>query len=160
MQKVVVIFLILLTFFLSCSPVIRVSPEHIKKIYVKPFYNSTSEAGLEVEFTNAVIEEILRDGRICPVNTNEESDGILTAVIKQYITHQLFTFGNNNSSGPYEIIIVVNVSLFDRNKNIVLWTESNMKGIQMDYTKDLKSVRDNIWERFSRDIVRRIVRNL
>lgn len=158
MQKVVIFFLILLTFFLSCSPVIGVSPEHIKKIYVKPFYNSTSEAGLEVEFTNAVIEEILRDGRVCPVNTNEESDVILIAVIKQYIVQEVFTFANNNFSSPYEIIIVVDVSLFDKNKNIVLWTD--MKGIQMDYTKNLKSVRDNIWEIFSRDIVRRIVKNL
>ena len=158
MQKVVIFFLILLTFFLSCSPVIRVSPEHIKKIYVKPFYNSTSEAGLEVEFTNAVIEEILRDGRVCPVNTNEESDVILIALIKQYIVQKVFTFANNSSSSPYEIIIVVDVSLFDRNKNIVLRT--NMKGIQMDYTENLKSVRDNIWERFSRDIIRQIVRNL
>ncbi|GMO65275.1 MAG: hypothetical protein Nk1A_2470 [Endomicrobiia bacterium] len=160
MQKIVVIFLILLTFFLSCSPVARVLPGHAKKVYVKPFYNPTSEVGLEVEFTNAVIDEILKDGRISPVNTEEESDGILTAVIKQYIMKQLFTFGDNNSSGPYEIIIVVSVSLVDRNKNMALWTESNMKGIQMDCTKDLKSVRDNIWERFSRNIVRGIVKAL
>ena len=158
MQKVVIFFLILLTFFLSCSPVIGVSPEHIKKIYVKPFYNSTSEAGLDVEFTNAVIEEILRDGGDCAVNSNEESVVILIAVIKQYIVQEVFTFANNNFSSPYEVIIVVDVSLFDRNKNIVLWTD--MKGIQMDYTKNLKSVRDNIWEIFSRDIVRRIVKNL
>ncbi|MDR1401143.1 MAG: LPS assembly lipoprotein LptE [Endomicrobium sp.] len=160
MQKVLAFFLIPLALFLSCSPVTRILPEHVKKVYVKPFRNSTSEIGLEVGFANAVIEEMLKDGRICPVNTKEESDGILSATIKRYIVNKLFALGDNNPSGQYEIIIVVSVSLVNRNKNIILWTESNMKGMQMDYAANLKSTRENIWERFSRNIIRRIVKTL
>jgi predicted PP-loop superfamily ATPase len=162
MQKIIITFLILLSFFLSCSPIVMVLPKDVKKVYVEPVNNATSEIGLEVEFTNAIVEEMLKDGRAHPVNTPEESDGILNAVIERYIVRRMFTFGDDDSrlyyQDQYEIIIVVSVSFIDKNKSVVLWTKPNMKGIQIDYMTNLKSVRDNIWEKFSRDIIRRIVK--
>ncbi|MDR1511260.1 MAG: LPS assembly lipoprotein LptE [Endomicrobium sp.] len=160
MRKFTITFLIVLTLFSSCSSVVKVLPEHVKKVYVGSFNNYTYEVGLEVEFTNTVIEEMLKDGRIYPVNTKEESDGILIAKIKRYIYFPLFTFSDTESN-QCGIIIEASVHLIDKNGSKVLWTEPNMKGMQVVYcVTNLKSAKSNIWERFSRDIIRRTVKVL
>ncbi|MDR3253681.1 MAG: hypothetical protein LBT07_01780, partial [Endomicrobium sp.] len=47
---------------ISCTllydPAVQILPEHVKKVYVKPFINNTKQFGLEAKFMNAVIDEL------------------------------------------------------------------------------------------------------
>jgi len=149
MRKIIVSFVILFTSLMPCSSIVKALPGDIKKVYVKSFENSTGKISLGMEFMNAFIEEMLKDGRISPVNTEEESDGILTARIERYVLGSLgFTH--------YEVIIVIDVSFRDKD-GVVLWNESNMRGMQLGRRGGLKEARKQIWEKFSRDIIKRTI---
>ena len=63
------------------NPAPQLLPEHIKKVYVKPVVNNTNKYGLEAKFTNAVVDEILRDG-------------IKTVYSAVYFIYQLFPCGS------------------------------------------------------------------
>lgn len=173
MKKVLLslsIFAMLTAAVTSCSspydPAPQILPEHIRKVYIRPFINNTNQFGLEAKFTVAVSDEILRDGRLSLVNTEEEADGILTAQIKRYILQPL-TYDANMVTEQYKLWIIVSVSFVDRENNVTLWTEPNMEGIQiyLDATKGSmgegmteEEAREIIWEKLSRDIVKRTIK--
>ena len=49
--------------FAGCAgPHARIAPQNAKKIYIKPFVNSTSQYGLEDKLTLAVTNELINDG--------------------------------------------------------------------------------------------------
>jgi hypothetical protein len=154
----------------SCAsiyePAPQILPEHIKKVYIRPFINKTNQFGLETKFTNAVIDEIMRDGRLSVVNTESESDGILTAEIKKYILQPL-TYDANMVVEQYKLWIIASVSFVDKENNVTLWTEPNLEGIQiyLDATKGAMGegmtedeAREIIWEKLARNIVKRTIK--
>jgi hypothetical protein len=152
------------------SPAIQILPEHIKKVYVKPFTNNTNEFDLETKFTNAVIDEILSDGRLSIVNSEEKADGILTGTIKRYILQPL-VYDINGVTEQYKLWIITSVTFIDKDNNVILWTEPNMEGIQiyrditrkqsddvMDSGLSEEEARELIWDELSRKIVKRTVK--
>jgi hypothetical protein len=148
------------------DPAPQILPEHIKKVYVKPISNNTNQYGLEAKFTNAIVDEILRDGRLSLVNSPEEADGVIAGTIKRYILQPL-TYDANMVTEQYKLWIIVSVSLVDRENNVTLWTEPNLEGIQiyLDNTKGSfgegmteEEAREIIWEKLSRDIVKRTIK--
>ncbi|MCA6079474.1 MAG: LPS assembly lipoprotein LptE [Endomicrobium sp.] len=173
-------------FLISCSSLYvpataRLLPENIKKIYVKPFLNgikliagSTNLAsiGIEVIFTKIVEREIIRDGRLSLVNTEEEADIVLVAVIEGYIL-QPITYCKINaaidklSADQFKMLIKANVSLIDKSKGVILWNEPNMRDMHIyrDINKDSKFLKfnDGITESKARKTIfaklsRRIIR--
>ena len=159
----------------SCTspydPALQLLPEHIKKVYVKPFGNNTNQFGIESKFTNEVIEEIINSGRLSLVNKEEDADGVLTVTIKRYILQPL-TYDINNVAEQYKMWIIASVSLVDNDNNVTLWTEPNMEEIQIyrdinrspseeDSIGDGMSeeeARQIVWTKMSRNIVRRVTK--
>jgi len=159
----------------SCTslyePAVQLLPEHIKKVYVKPFGNNTNQFGIESKFTNEVIEEIINSGRLSLVNKEKDADGVLTVTIKRYILQPL-TYDINNVAEQYKMWIIASVSLVDNDNNVTLWTEPNMEGIQIyrdinrrpsgeDSIYDGMSeeeAREIVWIKMSRNIVRRVIK--
>ncbi|MDR3256721.1 MAG: LPS assembly lipoprotein LptE [Endomicrobium sp.] len=158
----------------SCTspyePAVQILPEYIKEVYVRPFINNTNQFGLEAKFTNAVVDEILSDGRLSLVNTEEESDGILAVTIKKYILKPLI-YDINGVAEQYKLWIIVSVSFIDKDNNVTLWTEPNMEGIQIyrDITRTQSNpdmgdgiseeeAREMVWEKLSRNIVKRTIK--
>jgi hypothetical protein len=158
---------IFFTSLMSCiiphtyRPAVKILPDNIKKVYVKPFDNNISSfPNLEVEVTNAVVKEILQDGRLYLVNSIEEADGTLTGVIKNYQFQPFIYCKGMVLPIEYKLQIVMEVYFIDNRKGKILWSESNMEGM---YICDMQScsekdARDNIWEKFSKSIVRRIIK--
>jgi hypothetical protein len=166
------IFALLIASFTSCmlpyDPAVQILPEHIKKVYVKPFENNTNQFGIESKFTNEVIDEIVADGRLSLVNKESEADGVLSARIKRYILQPL-TYDVNNIPDQYKMWIIVSVSLVDKDRNVTLWTEPSMEGIQIyrDINKrpsgeddgiSEEEAREIVWTKMSRNILRRIIK--
>ena len=148
------------------DPAPQILPEHIKKVHIRPFINRTNQFGLETKFTNALIDEIMRDGRLSLVNTENESDGVLSVEIKRYILQPL-TYDANMIVEQYKLWVIISVSFIDRENNVTLWTEPNLEGIQiyLDSTKGAigegmteEEARDVIWEKLSRNIVKRTIK--
>ena len=142
--------------FASCAapynPAPQLLPEHIKKVYVKPVVNTTNRYGLEAKFTNAVVDEILRDGRLSLVNTPDEADGILTGTIKKYILQPL-TYDANMVTEQYKLWIIASVSLVDKENNVTLWTEPNLEGIQIYLDATKGSLGEGMTEDEAREII-------
>ncbi|MDR0401842.1 MAG: LPS assembly lipoprotein LptE [Endomicrobium sp.] len=147
-------------FFIFCINIVKVSSVYCieSKIYVSPFNNYTSEINLEVEFTNIMIDEILNDGRICIVNTIDFADKILSANINQYTIEKLFSLYSNNYFKRYEILIMANIILVDKNTSAILWNESVKFMSIVDRTDNLENIRHNIWKMFSRNIIKQIIK--
>jgi hypothetical protein len=159
----------------SCTspydPAVQLLPEHIKKIYVKPFENNTNQFGIELKLTNQVIDEVIDDGRLSLVNKEEDADGVLTAKIKRYILQPL-TYDVNNVPEQYKMWIIVSVSLVDKDNDVTLWTEPNIEGIQIyrdinrrpsgeDSAGDgisEEEAREIVWTKMSRNIVKRVIK--
>jgi len=157
----------------SCAteyePAPQILPAHIRTVFIRPVINNTNQFGLEAKFTNAIADEIMRDGRLSIVNTEREANGVLVVTIKKYILQPL-TYDINMVPEQYKLWIIVSVSFVDVNNDVTLWTEPNMEGLQIyrDITKQNSDValgdgmseeeaREVIWEKLSRDIVTRTV---
>jgi hypothetical protein len=156
--------------FAACAevydPAPQVLPEHIRKVYIRPFINKTNQFGLETKFMNALVDEVMRDGRLSMVNAEGEADGILSVEIKKYILQPL-TYDANMVVEQYKLWIIISVSFIDKENDVTLWTEPNLEGIQiyLDSTKGAmgegmseEEARDIIWEKLSRNIVKRTIK--
>ena len=148
--------------FAGCAeggPHPKVLPQDAKKVFVKPFVNSTSQSGLEDKITLAVTNEMINDGRYALVNNEKDADGILAGEITKYEL-QALTYNAAAVTQQYKLFIIVNVHFTDKVKNVALWSEP-MEGVQIYYdssqpggmTED--EARGIIWDNMSRDIVRR-----
>jgi hypothetical protein len=158
--------LALLLSFFGCAapyePASQIMPQHIKKLYVRPFVNNTATSGLEEKLTLAVVNEFVRDGRLAIANNEADADGVVVGEIKRYILQPL-TYDQNLITTQYKLWVVLNLYFIDKANNVTLWTEPNMEGMQVYYdasqpggrTED--EVRDILWDSLSRDIVKRTI---
>ena len=169
MKKLTVLLFCLAAIIISCTspydPAPQLLPAYVKNVYVRPVVNNTNQYGLEDKFTNAIIDEFMRDGRLSVVTSEDESDGVVVCEIKRY-TLQPLTYDANMVTEQYKLWVLINVYFIDRHENITLWTEPNMEGIQI-YADSVKvgfggmtedQAREYIWEKLSRDIVKRTVK--
>jgi len=143
------------------SPAPQILPAYIKTIYVRPFVNNTNQYGLEEKLTLAVIDEFVRDGRLKVVNSEGEADGVLAGEISKYILQPL-TYDANMVTEQYKLWVLLNVHFIDRQKNVTMWTEPNMEGIQVFYDTTRggpteEEVRQTLWGTLSIDIVKRTI---
>jgi hypothetical protein len=165
------LFILLSAYLISCSYLrssdVKVLPEYIKKVYVKPVV--VNQFGIETEFMEAVEKEIIMDGRLSLVNTEEEADVIFIVIIKKY-TLQPLIYNDDKNKGQYKLSIEADFSLVDKNKNVI-WKELNMEMIYIyrDYMRNPisenfydgvteRKARRAVFNKFSKYIVRRTIK--
>lgn len=109
-------------------------------IYITPFVNKvdiTRETDaaykyriyrpmLETDITKKVINKYLFDGNLRPVKT-ESADLILKGELVEFRRDPL-RYTDNDEVEEYRINIVVNISLWDRKENKLVWQENNFTG--------------------------------
>jgi hypothetical protein len=174
MKKIMMIlslFVFFSAYLMSCfylrSPDVKVLPEYIKKVYVKPIV--PNQFGVETEFTEAVEKEIIMDGRLSLVNTEEEANAVFIIIIKKYDL-QVFVCNDNKNKVQYKLFIRADISLVDKNKNVI-WKETGMEMMHVysDYMRNPiseffydgmseRKARRAIFDKFSRYIIRRAVK--
>jgi hypothetical protein len=165
------LFILPSAYLMSCSylrsPDVKVLPEYIRKVYVKPVV--ISQFGVETEFTEAVEKEIIMDGRLSLVNTEEEADIIFVVIIKKYALQPLI-YNNDKDNVQYKLSIKADISLVDKNKNLI-WKELDMEMMHVyrDYMRNPisdffydgmseRKARRAAFNKFSKYIVRRAVK--
>ncbi len=140
------------------NPAPQVLPQHIARLAVRAFANHTQQYGLEDKLTLAVQNEFNRDGRY-QMTSEEQADGVVIGDITRYILEPL-SYDSNHVPTQYKLWILVDVTFYDKVKNLTLWKESNMEGVITYYvassglpgslTED--EARQTIWDQLSRDI--------
>jgi len=145
-----------------------------KTIYIAPLINKidlTKEEDvnnkykvyrpmLETDVTRAVINKFLYDGNVRPA-AQDSADLILKAELVEFRRDAL-RYTNNDEVEEYRIIIAVNMNLWDKKNDKLVWEESNFTGDASYFVSgpQIKSedqaVQDAIKD-LSRRIVERVV---
>lgn len=117
--------------------------DKFKTIYVVPFVNKidiTQESSsgnkyriykpmLETDITKKVINKFLFDGNLRPAK-EESADLILRGELVEFLRDPL-RYTDNDDVEEYRINLMVNISMWDKKENKLLWEEKNFTG---DYT--------------------------
>ena len=118
-----------------------------KTVYITPFINKIditreSDAGykyriyrpmLESDITKRVTNKFLFDGNLRPVKS-DVADLVLKGELMEFRRDPL-RYTDNDDVEEYRINIVVNISMWDRNADELLWEENNFTGDYTYFTK-------------------------
>jgi hypothetical protein len=120
---------------------------NFKTIYVTPFVNKTEitqavyaanrdriyRPALETDVTREVSNRFLFDGNLRPAKT-EAADLVLKGELVDFRRDPLAYNRDNTEVTEYRINIVVNLSLWDKQENKLLWEEKNFTGDSTYFT--------------------------
>ncbi len=127
-----IISLVLVLFVSSCGYHISgtggIVPEGVKTISVPVFFNATNEPYVDVEVTQAVVEEFMTDGRLKVVGL-EEAEIALRGKIVKYEAIPL-SYNPQSYVQQYRVRLVVDAKLEDLRTKKILWQE---KGIESNF---------------------------
>jgi hypothetical protein len=142
------------------TPAPQMLPSHIKKVFISPIINSTTQYGLEEKLKLAITDEFTRDGRLELVNDESQANAKLVIEISRYVLEPI-TYDQNLVTQQYKLWILLNAYFVDKVDDVTLWKEPNLEGIQIFYNSTLPNgmtedeARELIWDKLSRDIVKR-----
>jgi hypothetical protein len=110
----------------------------------------------------ATTDEFIRDGRIAYVSSEDKADGVVVGTIKQYretaLNHDV-----NLVPIEYQLWVIMELKFLDRTTNQYLWVEPYLEQKLRYFTETEpggltpEEAREQLWERFANDIVRRTV---
>jgi len=106
-------------------------PQGTRTIAVPIFINSTNEPYVDVEITQALVEEFMADGRL-KVTALEGAELALRGTVKKYEVSAL-SFTENSYVQQYKVRLVVDAGLEDLRTKKVLWQE---QGIEVIFIAD------------------------
>ncbi len=126
-----------------------------KTIHVDPFLNkinitnSTDAANkyrlyrpmIETDITRAINNRYLFDGSLRPVE-EERADLILKGEVIDFRKEAL-RYDNSDNVSEYRINLVINMSLWDRLENKMLWEENSFTGDTTDFATGSQSITEN-----------------
>ncbi len=98
----------------------------IKSVAVPFFENNTSEPDLEVTITQKIIDNLILDNTL-KVKDEEYADAVLTGKIVEFFNRP-FSFDTELNAQEYHVIIKVQATLFDRRKNVAIWSDKIISG--------------------------------
>jgi outer membrane lipopolysaccharide assembly protein LptE/RlpB len=118
-----------------------------KTIYIQPFVNKTDITGggyaankyriyrpaLETDISRTVTNRFLFDGNL-RLAKEEEADLVLKGELLDYRKDPLAYNNDNTEVTEYRVNIVVNITLWDRKENKLLWQENNFTGESTYFT--------------------------
>jgi len=169
-------FYILTTVLYGCGYTTRsMLSGKYRTIYITPFLNKVDitqesySAGkyriyrplLETDITRRVINKYLFDGNLKPVK-EELADLVLKGELVEYRKDPLSYTADNTDVTEYRINIYVNLSLWDRKENKLVWEENRFNGNYSFFTSFasgnvIKVTEDAAVNNAIEDLSRRIV---
>jgi outer membrane lipopolysaccharide assembly protein LptE/RlpB len=142
-RAVGVMIVILLSLLVSCGYHFSgrggIIPEGARNLAVPVFFNATNEPYVDVDMTQAVVEEFLTDGRLRVVDL-ADADLVLRGRIDKYEATAV-SFNPASYVQQYRIRIVIEASLQDLRTKKILWQE---KGIESNFISEYPVALGNI----------------
>jgi outer membrane lipopolysaccharide assembly protein LptE/RlpB len=100
-------------------------PQDAKTISVPVFFNATNEPYVDVDVTQAVVEEFLTDGRLKVVSL-EDADLALRGRIVKYEAVPL-SYNIQSYVQQYRVMLVIDASLEDLRSKKILWQQKHIE---------------------------------
>ena len=144
------------------KPQAQIMPQHIKKIAVRPILNRTEVFALEDKFYNELYDTFLRNGSYQIVAENDGAQGVVVTTISRYLNVPV-QYDSHLIPTVYKMDIWLDVVFMDATTNTPVWREPALTGTQIYATSTLpgglteQQARDIIFEKLSKDIVKRTV---
>lgn len=149
------------------GPAPSVLPAHIKKIAVRPVVRRIDTpghniVGWEDQLRLRIQDEFIRDGRFGLVNDEADADGVIYSEITRLLFQPL-AYDANNVVQEVKLWVVIDIGFLDRRANKVLWEEPRLEQEYLYFVSPQpggltdEEARDQLWDRFARDIVKRTV---
>ena len=99
----------------------------IKSVFVEFFENRTPEPNLEIAVTERIVDFLIADNTL-KVLRESEADAVLEGAIVVFRNFP-FSFDEELNAQEYQVIVEVDVSLFDRKLNEPIWQKQRIRGI-------------------------------
>lgn len=144
------------------TPQAQIMPQHIKKVAIRPILNRTEVFALEDKFYNELYDTFLRDGTYQIVSENNGAEGVVVTTISRYLNVPV-QYDSQLIPTVYKMDIWLDVVLMDKTTNTPVWREPAFLGTQIYAASTLpgglteQQARDKIFEKLSKDIVKRTV---
>ena len=167
MNTSLVRFIILTTMFLvlaACgyhfSPGGEYIDPDVRKVFIEPFANRTSQANLEDTIRLAITDWFVRGRRFQIVDNEAQADAIFRGTVKSLTTAPLSS-RTTNLAAEERMTLTLELSFEDRRTKKVIWKDANFPGTQ-DYPvaslSDTETARKNALTKLSRDTAERAYR--
>lgn len=167
MNTSLVRFIILTTMFLvlaACgyhfSPGGEYIDPDVRKVFIEPFANRTSQANLEDTIRLAITDWFVRGRRFQIVDNEAQADAIFRGTVKSLTTAPLSS-RTTNLAAEERMTLTLELSFEDRRTKKVIWKDANFSGTQ-DYPvaslSDTEAARKNALTKLSRDTAERAYR--
>lgn len=144
------------------TPQAQIMPQHIKKIAIRAILNRTEVFALEDKFYNELYDTFLRNGSYQIVAENDGAQGVVVTTISRYLNVPI-QYDSQLIPTVYRMDIWLDVVLIDTSTNTPVWREPAFLGTQIYAASTLpggmteQQARDIIFEKLSKDIVKRTV---
>lgn len=99
-------------------------PGHIKSVAIPIFENRTTQAELDDEITQAIVNRFVADNNLRVVG-EAEADAILSGAVLRY-DNAVFGFTGNVQAEEYRVSIIVDCRFFDKVKNREMWRDEGL----------------------------------
>ena len=113
----------------------RFSPggEHIdpgiRKVFLEPFGNRTSEANVEDTFRLAMTDQFVKGKRFQIVDGEDEADALVRGTVKALATTPL-SYRTTNLAAEERMTLTVELTFEERRTRKIIWKDENFTGAQ------------------------------
>lgn len=144
------------------KPQAQIMPQHIKKIAVRPILNKTEVFALEDKFYIELYDQFLQNGTYQIVSENNGAEGVVVTTITRYLNIPI-QYDSQLIPTVYRMEVWLDVVLIDKSTNQPVWREPAFLGTQIYSASTMPGgmtevqARDVIWQKLSKDIIKRTV---
>lgn len=133
-------------------------PPELKSVHVPVFKNATSEPFIETALTNAVRDEIQKDGSLQIAN-EDEADTVLLVTINSYTLQPLsYDRANRTLANEYRVLLETSVTLRNRKTGQVVVNYPRVRGdAAFDFAGDLTNAKRQALPAVADDLAHQIV---
>ncbi|MFA5182948.1 MAG: LptE family protein [Syntrophales bacterium] len=160
----IIILLIMLLIASGCgyhfSPGGEYIDPEVRKVFIEPFANRTSQANLEDTIRLAITDWFVRGQRFKIVDSEDQADALFRGAVKSLTTVPL-SYRTTNLAAEERMTLTLDLTFEDRRTKKVIWKNGDFSGTQ-DYPvaniNDTETARKNALTKLSRDTAERAYR--
>lgn len=144
------------------KPQAQIMPQHIKKVAIRPILNKTEIFAMEDKLYIRLYDEFLKNGSYQVVSENNGAEGVIVTTITRYLNVPI-QYDSQLIPTVYKMDVWLDVVLMDKATHAPVWREPAFLGTQTYSASTLpgglteQQARERIWEKLSKDIVKRTV---